>query len=163
LLFHANCSHFSKKHYVCLLVISPSYLYNDAIIVGLVNFLCILTTGSFNLQVVYNDGSLASAMYWSFSIDSEAKFYKITVSGYDGKIGGDALDKDAGIADLVSNGQPFSTFDRDKDGTTENCAQLLGGGWWYKWCSSSALNRDNLGSWLLIWRVMSSRMAICRI
>jgi Fibrinogen beta and gamma chains, C-terminal globular domain len=103
-------------------------------------------------------------MYWSFSIGSEANFYQLTVSGYDGRIGGDALDKDAGQMAWAANGQLFSTYDSVNDQSQDfNCARSMGGGWWYGWCSTSVLNTDALGSWLLLNRIVSSRMAICRI
>ena len=37
-------------------------------------------------------------------------------------------------------GYQFSTFDRDNDGNTQgSCATTNGGGWWYNYCSDSAL------------------------
>ena len=113
--------------------------------------------------MVYDDGSLASAMYWSFAIGPETNNYTLTVSGYDGKIGGDAFDKDAGSTIYKSNGQPFSTYDSDNDHCiTCSCAIKRGSGWWFNHCSTSFLNTDTLGSWLLNmdFHVVSSRMAI---
>ena len=38
-------------------------------------------------------------------------------------------------------GQQFSTFDRDNDKkSTEDCASLHGGGWWYNECDKVNLN-----------------------
>lgn len=114
-------------------------------------------------QVVYTDSSLASATYWSFSIGSEASNYKLNVSGYDGKVGGDGLDKNAGYSTWVSNGQQFTTYDRDNDQwLSSSCANEFACGWWYNHCSSSVLNRD-VGHWILLSRVSYSRMAISRI
>lgn len=112
--------------------------------------------------MVYVNGSLASAMYWSLSIGSEATNYTLTVSGYDGQAGGDAFDKNAQWPTWISNGQPFSTKDRDNDRLSkENCAAA--GGWWYNACSISALNEAGLGSWMSAKAVLSSRMAISRV
>jgi Fibrinogen beta and gamma chains, C-terminal globular domain len=118
------------------------------------------------LQVVYDDGSLASATYWSFAIGPETNYYNLSVSGYDGKIGGDAFDKDSGWAMYAANGQQFSTSDSDHDNySTGSCAIQRGSGWWFNHCSTSFLNTDAKGSWLLNmnFHVVSSRMAISLI
>jgi Fibrinogen beta and gamma chains, C-terminal globular domain len=109
------------------------------------------------------DGSLASAIYWSFSIDSESNKYKLAVSGYDGKTGGDALGGQL-FADWVSNGQPFSTTDHDNDQWLQgNCAKDFGGGWWLTHCSVSFLNADTFGHWITLYTVHSSKMAVSRL
>ena len=117
------------------------------------------------LQVVYDNGSLASATYWSFAIGPETNNYTLTVSGYDGKIGGDAFDKNAGSSHFKANGQPFSTYDSDNDQCPCSCSKERGSGWWFNYCSTSFLNTDTLGSWLLNmdFHVVSSRMAISLI
>ena len=38
------------------------------------------------------------------------------------------------------NGQKFSTKDGDNDNSTINCAEELGGGWWFSDCGQSNLN-----------------------
>ncbi|XP_052786258.1 uncharacterized protein LOC128221697 [Mya arenaria] len=38
------------------------------------------------------------------------------------------------------NHQPFSTYDRDVDHWSGNCAQYWGGGWWYNFCMYNNLN-----------------------
>jgi hypothetical protein len=115
------------------------------------------------LQVVYNGGSLASTTYWSFAIGPETNYYNLSVSGYDGTIGGDALDKDAGQADWAANGQQFSTYDSDHNQCPCSCASERGSGWWFNYCSKSFSNTDSLGSWVQENCVVSSKMAISLI
>ena len=66
--------------------------------------------------------------------------YKLDVSGYHGN-GGDSLS--------YSNGAKFTTYDRDHDTGTKNCASLNGqaggGAWWWKNCGYSNLNGFNHG------------------
>jgi Fibrinogen beta and gamma chains, C-terminal globular domain len=119
------------------------------------------------MQIVYSDGSLASAMYGSFWITSEADNYRLQVSGYDGKTGGDMLDRDV-TGSLKSNGQPFSTKDQDNDQCgSMSCAASKLGGWWYNCCAAGVLNANNYGVWSTnsapLPAVSSSTMAITRL
>jgi len=54
------------------------------------------------------------------------------VSGYKGNVGRDALS--------YHNGQKFTTFDRDNDQWSANCAASYGGGFWDKSCSHCGVN-----------------------
>ena len=87
------------------------------------------------------------AEYSSFTVSGESRNYELHVSGYSGNIGGDALS--------YSNGMMFTTYDRDNDPWTNtnsrynnNCAVILGGGFWYKVCAychvNAGLRRDHL-------------------
>ncbi|BFZ25712.1 hypothetical protein BsWGS_28751 [Bradybaena similaris] len=71
------------------------------------------------------------AHYSMFKVADETVNYQLTVSGYDGTAG-DGL--------LVHNSQNFSTYDRDNDKASGNCAAYYNGAWWYDSCHDSNLN-----------------------
>uniref|UniRef100_A0A8C9XUG1 Microfibril associated protein 4 n=1 Tax=Sander lucioperca TaxID=283035 RepID=A0A8C9XUG1_SANLU len=72
------------------------------------------------------EGNKTFARYSSFSIDSESSGYTLNVSGF----------TDGGAGDSLSyhNGQKFSTFDKDQDTHSGNCARLYLGAFWYNNC-----------------------------
>jgi len=71
------------------------------------------------------------AEYSTFVVSSEARNYKILVTGYSGNVG-DAFGH--------HNDMMFTTYDRDNDNWPFNCAVLYGGGFWYNRCSSVSVN-----------------------
>ena len=78
------------------------------------------------------EGATASAAYSSFSVGDPASGFRLSVSGYTGTAG-DSLD--------YSNGQRFTTRDKDQDShPRNNCAVQFKGAWWYKSCHKSNLN-----------------------
>ncbi|CAL4066640.1 unnamed protein product [Meganyctiphanes norvegica] len=80
------------------------------------------------------DGNKRWAKYSTFSVGPPEDYYRLKVTGYSG---------DAGDAMGLSNGQAFSTHDRDNDVAPFNCAELnKGGGWWYKQCADAQLNGE---------------------
>ncbi|XP_060947620.1 microfibril-associated glycoprotein 4-like [Limanda limanda] len=89
-----------------------------------------LTPGptKFELQVDMEvfEGNKASAHYRIFSVDSECNGYNFTVSGF----------TDKGAVDSISyhNGMKFSTFDKDQDTASHNCASSFMGGFWFNQC-----------------------------
>ena len=90
----------------------------------------------FDLQFLNHSWSFAE--YSSFSVDSEAANYTLEIGGYWGNAG-DALS--------FHNGKMFTTYDRDNDVlSSENCAVLLGGGFWYQKCGYCFVNRAD-GKW----------------
>ncbi|KAK3776523.1 hypothetical protein RRG08_060238 [Elysia crispata] len=80
---------------------------------------------------------LVFAHYTSFRIGSESENYALNLGVYSGTAG---EYPDCGMA--YSNGQQFTTIDRDNDqSNSTNCAQFIsGGGWWYNQCTCVSLN-----------------------
>ncbi|KAL0985510.1 hypothetical protein UPYG_G00157840 [Umbra pygmaea] len=88
--------------------------------------------GPVNLRVdLRSDNHLAFAHYTNFTINSEAQYYAIQVSGYTGT---------AGDSMKYHNGRPFSTKDKDPHPLGIHCARAYMGGWWYKNCYKTNLN-----------------------
>ena len=75
------------------------------------------------------EGNKRYAQYSHFKIYSEAEYYKLEIDGYDGNAGDSLNDPWYG-----SNNSPFSTYNRDNDRSSLNCASMLKGGWWWKSC-----------------------------
>ncbi|BFZ25715.1 hypothetical protein BsWGS_28754 [Bradybaena similaris] len=71
------------------------------------------------------------AHYSMFKVADETVNYQLTVSGYNGTAG-DGL--------KYHNSQFFSTYDRDNDNYSGNCAILYIGAWWYNGCNQANLN-----------------------
>ncbi|XP_045462828.1 angiopoietin-1 [Harmonia axyridis] len=75
------------------------------------------------------EGNRRYAQYSHFKIYSEAEYYKLEIDGYEGTAGDSLNDPWYG-----SNNSPFSTYNRDNDRSSLNCASMLKGGWWWKSC-----------------------------
>jgi len=102
-------------------------------------------------------GNKVYAHYTSFSIASESDKYAITVSGYSGTAGYDAL--------KYHNGKPFTTMDRDHDEASGyNCAVESTGAWWFNNCFSSHLNGKYVPAGGLfqgpVWQGFNDNMAL---
>ncbi|XP_036419539.1 microfibril-associated glycoprotein 4-like [Colossoma macropomum] len=89
---------------------------------------------TYELRVDLQDfeGAKAYALYSSFSVESEANGYKLNVAGFYNGGAGDSL--------AHHNGQKFSTFDKDQDSSSENCAKLYLGAFWYNSCHNANPN-----------------------
>ncbi|XP_033987946.1 microfibril-associated glycoprotein 4-like [Trematomus bernacchii] len=72
------------------------------------------------------EGVKVFARYSSFSVDPESFGFTLHVSGF--------TDGGAGDSMSIHNGQKFSTFDKDQDSWTSNCARERLGGFWYNIC-----------------------------
>ena len=86
----------------------------------------------FDLQQRDN-GTWYYAEYSTFIVLSEAENYTLLVSGFSGNVGYDALGQ-------YQNGEKFSTFDRDNDRSSRNCAAWYGGGFWHRYCALCSVN-----------------------
>ncbi|XP_062339145.1 microfibril-associated glycoprotein 4-like [Osmerus eperlanus] len=100
---------------------------------GLETIHLLTTKKDYELRVDMEDfeGRRVYANYSSFSIspgavNAEVDLYKLHVSGF----------RDGGAGDSLAphNGRPFSTFDRDNDANSGNCALTYMGAFWYNNC-----------------------------
>ncbi|XP_074790330.1 ficolin-2-like [Natator depressus] len=90
--------------------------------------------GEFQLRVDlvnFNDSS-SFASYRSFKLKGEEDKYELVLGTFLGGSAGDSLG--------VHNRKPFSTYDRDNDSGTQNCAFTVHGAWWYVSCYRANLN-----------------------
>jgi len=89
---------------------------------------------------IKSTGEWSWAEYDNMTVESESNKYTLHVTGYHGNAG-DAFNNDHSEA-WQSNGMPFSTLDVDNDQNPNgNCAIIFSGGWWFRWCSTSCVNR----------------------
>ena len=61
----------------------------------------------------------------TFRVEGKDEEYKVNIGGYRGNAG------DSMATRLSANGMKFSTWDRDNDNASGNCAQRYKGGWWF--------------------------------
>ena len=83
------------------------------------------------------NGNYYYPQYKNFSVGSEATAYTLYISGFTGT-GGDYLS--------YSNLAKFSTYDRDNDSNSGNCASSYYGGWWYYSCARGKLTGEPYAS-----------------
>ncbi|XP_042300323.1 ficolin-3-like, partial [Sceloporus undulatus] len=72
------------------------------------------------------------AHYQSFQLKGEDENYQLVLGAF--------LAGSAGEGLSFHNGNPFSTYDKDNDSGTQNCAITVPGAWWYLNCYRSNLN-----------------------
>ncbi|KAM4720506.1 microfibril-associated glycoprotein 4-like [Anableps anableps] len=101
---------------------------------GLANLFHLSCQKTFELLVIMEDfeGQTVYARYCWFSVGSESLGYPLRVSGF--------IDGGAGDSLSDHNGQKFSTFDKDQDNHSVNCAKLFLGGFWYNDCHDTNPN-----------------------
>ncbi|KAI8492923.1 hypothetical protein Bbelb_295200 [Branchiostoma belcheri] len=89
--------------------------------------------GRYKLRVYMEnwDGESRYSDYDRVAIEDEAGLYRLRLGKYTGTAG-DSLS--------YHRGQPFSTWDRDNDARSGNCATICRGAWWYRSCHHSNLN-----------------------
>jgi hypothetical protein len=79
------------------------------------------------------------AQYSHFKIHSEADYYKLEIDGYEGNAGDSLNDLTYG-----ANNSPFSTYNRDNDRSSLNCASMLKVGCFLKLMNYSIIFGDNI-------------------
>ena len=84
-----------------------------------------LTQGQCQVRFDLQDtnGTWFYAQYSSFSVGDSSTNYTLTIGGWSGDTGHDAM--------AFSNGLPFTTYDADHDAYSGNCASYYGGGFWF--------------------------------
>ncbi|XP_055865171.1 fibroleukin-like [Biomphalaria glabrata] len=99
------------------------------------NIFNLTSTGQYDLRIDLEfNNKTYFAQYENFKILSETEKYKLQIGKYSGNAG-DSLSDHKNMF--------FSTFDRDNDIDSRNCAVERSGAWWYNHCTSSNLN----GKW----------------
>ncbi|XP_026838626.1 angiopoietin-1 isoform X1 [Drosophila erecta] len=95
------------------------------------NIYMLTNNEEYSLRVELEDfeGNKRYAQYSHFKIHSEADYYKLEIDGYEGNAGDSLNDPWYG-----SNNSPFSTYNKDNDRSSLNCASMLKSGWWWKSC-----------------------------
>ena len=79
------------------------------------------------------------ANYSIFSVGNSSTNYTLTIGGWSGDTGNDAM--------AYNNGKQFSTYDADHDGVAYNCASDYGGGFWYGACTNVYITTSNYFRW----------------
>ncbi|XP_071836153.1 uncharacterized protein [Apostichopus japonicus] len=81
-------------------------------------------TYQLKIEKTNREGARYHTRYSSFRISNEGDKYRLSLSGYNGNAGNNAM--------VANSGYRFSTRDRDNDGSsTFDCAEKHRGGWWY--------------------------------
>lgn len=77
------------------------------------------------------ESNMKWAKYSSFEVDNEATGYELHVSGFSGN-----------VEDRFNyhDGMKFTTYDRDQDKNSINCAVYSYGAWWYNSCNLVNIN-----------------------
>ena len=83
-------------------------------------------------------GNSKYACYDYFYVGNPRTNYKLSIGGY--QSWGIGTAGDSMIRGHNLNGMQFSTYDRDNDRRSGNCASLNRGAWWYNNCHLSHLN-----------------------
>ncbi|XP_071836160.1 uncharacterized protein [Apostichopus japonicus] len=82
------------------------------------------------IEKTNREGSTYHSRYSSFSISNERDKYQLSLGGYSGNAGNNAMG--------ANSGYRFSTHDQDNDGSsTFDCAEKHQGGWWYAYDRST--------------------------
>ena len=104
---------------------------------GLENIHCLTTRNQrCTLRVDMTDfnGVSKYAQYSFFMVGNSDSSYTLEISGYSGTAG------DSMTAGSNLDGMQFTTYDRDNDKVSGNCADRWNGGWWFNACFEALLN-----------------------
>ena len=82
-------------------------------------------------MVKADDGTELTQTYQTFRVADASDNYRLPI-GEKGEAGYDYM--------AYHNGYQFSTYDQDHDSSTNNCAFINQGGWWYNSCYTANLN-----------------------
>lgn len=106
--------------------------------IGLENIHRLSSQGNFELRVDMKRSSnrIAAAKYQIFAVGSESALYRLTIAIYSY----DTTYVDPGDSLSFYNGMSFSTYDRDNDLDSTNCAIRFMAGDWYRNCHEANLN-----------------------
>ena len=102
---------------------------------GLRNIHCLTTRENVELRIDLEDeqGNKVTWVYQQFSVDGPDQKYRLHIGKGTGTPGSnDAM--------AVHNDAFFTTFDRDNDVWSSNCAVSFRGAWWYQACFNCNLN-----------------------
>ncbi|XP_059164761.1 microfibril-associated glycoprotein 4-like [Physella acuta] len=105
------------------------------------NIYFLMTQKKYELRIDFTDdvNKTYVAKYSSFQILSECNNYRLLISGYSGNYR-DSLP--------AHNNMSFSTYDRDNDISSGNCAQSFHSGFWFFNCLNANLN-GVYGNWFV--------------
>ncbi|CAD6234298.1 GSCOCT00007733001.2-RA-CDS, partial [Cotesia congregata] len=85
--------------------------------------------GNENIYMLTNNEDYSLRVELEDFEGNKSEYYKLEIDGYEGNAGDSLNDPWYG-----SNNSPFSTYNRDNDRSSLNCASMLKGGWWWKSC-----------------------------
>ncbi|XP_071835483.1 fibrinogen-like protein 1 [Apostichopus japonicus] len=96
------------------------------------------------IDLVNRNGAPYFAKFDNFGINNETDNYRLSVIGtYSGTA--DSRSNPDGYALRYHLARPFSTYDRDNDPWSGNCAINRHGAWWYNECAASNFNGEYFG------------------
>ena len=101
---------------------------------GLRNIHCLTTRDEVDLMIDLRqaDGNGMTWIYHTFKVDGSNEKYQLHIGDAEGPPNGnDAM--------AYHDGAPFTTYDKDNDNNTGNCASYHKGGWWFKNCYTCVL------------------------
>ena len=105
---------------------------------------CLTSKGNWELRIdfTFSNGTKSFIHYNLFRVGPPTDDYQLSVSGFTGITPTDPF------TTLPLNGQQFSTYDKDHDGWSGNCAlnghrSTAPGGWWYNNCFQINLNSNH--------------------